>query len=82
MQGLKKIIQNTLEKYFMLFTNPFLPIMGQFALERMIQIAEDSGAGMVYADYHEVKKAQERYTLSTIIRLVASAMILISGLYL
>jgi len=55
-KGLKIIIQTNDEKYFILFTNPNLPVIGQFALERMIQVAEDSGAGMVYTDFHEVKK--------------------------
>jgi len=59
-KGLKKIIQNIEEKYFILFTNPNLPVIGQFALERMIQVAEDSGAGMVYTDYHEVKDGSKK----------------------
>lgn len=54
-KGLKKILNGNEDKYFMIFTNPKLPVIGQFALERMIQVAEDSGAGIVYTDYQEVK---------------------------
>jgi len=52
---LKDIIQSTKEDFLILFTKPFLPILGQYALDRMIQVAEDSGAGLVYADYFELK---------------------------
>ncbi len=31
--------------------------MGQFALERMVQVAENTGAALVYADYYETKGA-------------------------
>lgn len=33
--------------------------LGQFALERMVQVAENTGAAMVYADYSEVKNGEE-----------------------
>jgi len=33
--------------------------VGQFALERLVQVAENTGAAMVYADYREVKNAKE-----------------------
>jgi len=59
-KGLKEIIQNTREKFFMIFTNPCLPVLGQFALERMIQVAEDSGAGIVYTDYQELKEGSRK----------------------
>ena len=52
---LKEIILNTKEEFFILFTKPCLPVLGQFALDRMIQVARDSGAGLVYVDYHELK---------------------------
>ena len=29
--------------------------IGQFALDRMVQVAENTGAAMVYADYYEIK---------------------------
>jgi len=32
---------------------------GQFALERMIQVAENTGAALVYADYFEIKNGQQ-----------------------
>ncbi|MBN2636355.1 MAG: glycosyltransferase family 2 protein [Prolixibacteraceae bacterium] len=33
--------------------------IGRFALERMIQVAENSGAAMVYSDYLEIKNGQQ-----------------------
>lgn len=33
--------------------------MGRFAIERMVQVAENTGAAMVYADYREVKNEEE-----------------------
>ncbi|HEY5500054.1 MAG TPA: glycosyltransferase family 2 protein, partial [Bacteroidales bacterium] len=46
--------------YFMLFTKPCLPLLGLFALDRMIQVAEVSGAGMVYTDYFELKDGSRK----------------------
>jgi len=55
-KGLLDIIQCTKEDYFILFNKPFLPVFGKFAIDRMIQVAEDSRSGMVYTDYHEIKE--------------------------
>ncbi|MDD4713799.1 MAG: hypothetical protein PHP34_10760, partial [Bacteroidales bacterium] len=55
-EGLLNIIQCTKEDYFILFNKPCLPVLGKFAIDRMIQVAEDSRAGMVYTDYHEIKE--------------------------
>lgn len=54
-KNLRNLVKDIKEDYFILFTKPVLPEMGKFALERLIQVAEDSGAGLVYADYHELK---------------------------
>jgi len=58
--GLKELIQKVQEDYFILFSKPELPILGSFALERMIQVAEDSGAGIVYTDYQEIMEGQRK----------------------
>lgn len=42
--------------YTLLYTKYTTLELGLFALERMVQIAEDSGAGMVYADRYQVKE--------------------------
>ncbi|MDD3907983.1 MAG: glycosyltransferase family A protein [Bacteroidales bacterium] len=55
-KGLLDIIQCTKEDYFILFNKPCLPVLGKFAIDRMIQVAKDSRAGMVYTDYHEIKE--------------------------
>jgi hypothetical protein len=58
--GLKELLQKVQEEYFILFTKPELPILGAYALERMIQVAEDSGAGIVYTDYHEMVDSKRK----------------------
>jgi len=54
--SLKNIIQSVKGHFFILFTRPYLPTLGQYAIERMVQVAEDSGAGILYTDYHEIKE--------------------------
>lgn len=52
-EGLRRIIESTETDYFLLCTAPTLPTPGPHALERMIQVADDTEAGLVYADYQE-----------------------------
>ena len=59
-KSLKETVFGAKEDYFMLFTKPCLPLLGLFALDRMIQVAEDSGAGMVYTDYFELKDGSRK----------------------
>jgi hypothetical protein len=49
-----QILERTSSDYFLLFTKSGLPVPGLYAFERMLQVAEDSGAGIVYADYYEI----------------------------
>ena len=42
--------------YTLIYTKTAELSFGYFALERMLQIAEDSGAGMVYADHYQIKE--------------------------
>jgi len=58
--SLKDIIFSSKEDYFILFNKPCLPVLGLFALERMIQVAEDSGAGLVYTDYFDLKEGARK----------------------
>jgi len=48
----KKIAQKSNADYTLIYQKPTPLKPGYFALERMICIAEDSGAGMVYSDYY------------------------------
>lgn len=57
---LQEMVKGIQEDYFILFLKPCLPVIGQFALERMIQVAEDSGAGLLYADYFEIKDGSKK----------------------
>jgi hypothetical protein len=43
-------------KYILIYTKTFSLDLGRFALERMIQVCDETGAGMVYSDYFENKK--------------------------
>lgn len=45
--------------YTLLYTKDTTLELGLFALERMIHIAEDSGAGMVYADHYQVAEGKQ-----------------------
>lgn len=45
--------------YTLLYTKDTTLELGLFALERMIHIAEDSGAGMVYADHYQVTDGKQ-----------------------
>jgi len=42
--------------YTMLITQNHMIEFGQFAIERFLSIAEDTGAGLVYSDYYDMKE--------------------------
>jgi hypothetical protein len=42
--------------YVLLYLKPFSLDLGRFAIDRMIQVCEDTGAGLVYSDYYENKE--------------------------
>ena len=46
-------------EYTLIYTKYTTLELGLFALDRMIHIAEDSGAGMVYADRYQVKEGKQ-----------------------
>lgn len=48
---IKKIAEKAIGKYFILFTKSTTIELGMFAVERMINIAEDTKAHMLYADH-------------------------------
>jgi hypothetical protein len=51
---LKKLLNGVKQDFFVLYTKAELPVLGEHALERLMQVAEDSGAGMVYSNYQEI----------------------------
>ncbi|NDW10361.1 glycosyltransferase family 2 protein [Dysgonomonas sp. 520] len=62
---IKKIAEKADADYTLIYTKSADLRMGMFALDRMIQIAEDSGAGLVYADHYQM--ADEKKTSSPVI---------------
>lgn len=46
-------------EYTLLYTKGGPLKLGLFALERMVQLAEDSQAGMVYADHYQLKEGKQ-----------------------
>lgn len=53
-EAVKEIAANSKAAYTLIYTKQTILELGYFALERMARIAEDSGAGMVYADHYKV----------------------------
>ncbi len=51
----KLIAEKTETEYLFVYTQDNLLDFGQFSLERFYNVAEDTGAGMVYSDYFEIK---------------------------
>lgn len=57
-ETIKTIADSATSEYIMLYTKPFPLDLGRFSLERMVGISEDTGAGMVYSDYFEMKNGK------------------------
>lgn len=53
-EAIKSIASNANADYTLIYTKQTVLALGYFALERMARIAEDSGAGMVYADHYKL----------------------------
>ena len=51
--------ETTEANYTLLYTKGSPLKLGLFALERMVQLAEDSQAGMVYADHYQLKEGKQ-----------------------
>ena len=51
---MKKIAEAAESDYILLYTKYNNLVMGYFALERFVRLAQDSKAGMLYADYYTV----------------------------
>ena len=55
---LQKIAQKTTTPYTLLVIHDTTIEFGQFALERLVSVAELTGSGMVYSDYHDIQAGQ------------------------
>lgn len=54
--SIEMIAKNTNSDYVLISTNDNLLDLGQFCLERFYNVAEFTGAGMVYSNYYEIKE--------------------------
>ncbi|MDB4582236.1 glycosyltransferase [Draconibacterium sp.] len=52
---INQIVKNTASEFSLLALQNTKFEIGQFGLERLVQIAENTGAAMVYSDYYEIK---------------------------
>jgi hypothetical protein len=57
---IKKISEKTINDYILIYLKTTVLQLGYFALERMIQVSEDSGALMVYSDYYEISDGNKK----------------------
>jgi hypothetical protein len=54
----RKIALHTQTEYALLYTKTLPLKLGSYALERMVQVADDTIPGMVYADYYTLKEGK------------------------
>lgn len=59
-QTVQKIADKSDADYTLIYQKSTVLKLGYFALERMIKIAEDSSAGMVYADYYAITDGNKK----------------------
>ena len=59
-QVMQTIARSAQASYTLLYTKDTALCLGMFALERMMRILEDSGAGMVYADHYQLKEGRRQ----------------------
>ncbi len=57
-EGMHSILRHAKGEYVLLYTKSLPLNPGPWALERMVQVAEDSGAGMVYSDHYTLKEGK------------------------
>ena len=56
---LKQMASEAQAPYTLLYTKETVLQLGMYALERMMRIMDDSGAGMIYADHYQIKEGQQ-----------------------
>lgn len=57
--SIRQMGEKATAEYTLLYTKGGPLKLGLFALERMVQLAEDSQAGMVYADHYQLKEGKQ-----------------------
>ena len=57
-ETLRSIAEAVSQKYILLYTKDTPLEMGMFALDRMLEIAEDTGADMLYSDHYELVQGE------------------------
>lgn len=57
---IKKIASKTDVEYTLIYTKSADLRLGMFALDRILQIAKDSGAGLVYADHYQIANNEKK----------------------
>ena len=55
---LKKLAGSASTDFIMVYTKRFALDPGKFGIERMVQVCEQTGAGMVYSDYYENREGR------------------------
>ena len=61
--ALMQVAENAKADYVLLLTKPVMVSLGQGALDRMLRVASDSNAVMVYSDYISKKEVDGRMAL-------------------
>ena len=59
-ETLRSIAEAVSEKYMLIYTKDMPLEMGMFALDRILNIAEDTGADMLYADHYQMVEGGQR----------------------
>ena len=72
------LAKHTKTPYLLLLLHDTQIDFGQFAIERFLRVAEETGAGMVFADYFDMKEGKRTPIPSSNINSAASATISIS----
>jgi len=57
-KGVKKIAELAKTPFTLIYTKTLPLVLGAWALERMVQVAENTGAGMMYSDHYQMKEGQ------------------------
>lgn len=57
-ETIKLIAEKAITEYTLFYTKPLALQPGPWAIERLIQAAEDTGAGLVYADHYTLKEGK------------------------
>ncbi len=58
-ETIRKIAEKAGADYTLIYTKSAELNLGYFALDRMLKIAQDSGAGMVYSDHYQIKEGNK-----------------------